>query len=477
MKKKLFIGITDFEAAFDLISRRNLFKKLIELGISMIMLRALVEMYRVNLTYVEINSEYSRTFLMTAGVLQGSATSTILFMAYTADLVKLFNDKFPVEDIIHLFHILLHADDCLILSECRKLFEEKFQCLGSYCDKNSIRLQPKKCSFLAINTNECEDIVLSNGVIKHTNEGLYLGSILSSKGDINHEVALEIQQRRKHFNKFFAFLRENYNAPFSVKEKVLEACVSSAVLHNCESWGNANVKFLELLYRKSLKYLLGVRTQVCNEFPYVELQKPTLASIILRRQYIFYMNCTVDKDWPLQRYIIRKALDVKCPYILHYIKLRENYSSGDEVTEKSLQKMKDSIMEKAMKEKSRYMSYVQLNPNLSRPEIYSRFIATYKLQKTSQLWMISHDLKVETGRHKRPVVPREERLCLCGAIETEEHFLLECTQYCHIRSKYNANEYTIESILNQNFICDYIHELFHCRKIFLDTRLTTGEDP
>ena len=109
------------------------------------MLRALVEMYRVNLTYVEINSEYSRTFLMTAGVLQGSATSTILFMAYTADLVKLFNDKFPVEDIIHLFHILLHADDCLILSECRKLFEEKFQFLGSYCDKNSIRLQSKKC--------------------------------------------------------------------------------------------------------------------------------------------------------------------------------------------------------------------------------------------------------------------------------------------------------------------------------------------
>ena len=87
MKVSLYIGITDFEAAFDLISCRNLFQKLIKLGISMFMLRALVEMYKMNISCIELNGEYSRTFHMAAGVLQGSATSTILFMAYTADIV------------------------------------------------------------------------------------------------------------------------------------------------------------------------------------------------------------------------------------------------------------------------------------------------------------------------------------------------------------------------------------------------------
>ena len=42
----LFIGVTDFEAAFDYISRRNLFKKLVNIGIGMFMLRALIEIYR-----------------------------------------------------------------------------------------------------------------------------------------------------------------------------------------------------------------------------------------------------------------------------------------------------------------------------------------------------------------------------------------------------------------------------------------------
>ena len=167
--------------------------------------------------------------------------------------------------------------------------------------KNSIRLQPLKCSFLTVNTNKIECILLDNGVINHTNEALYLGSTISSKGNVNSDVALEIQHRQKHFNKFYAFLKENYNAPLPVKEKVLDACVSSAVLYNCETWGDANVKQLELLYRKALKYMLGVRTQVCNAFPYIELAKPTLTSLIHRRQYIFFKNCTNEKDWPLPR--------------------------------------------------------------------------------------------------------------------------------------------------------------------------------
>ena len=60
----------------------------------------LKELYSVTECYVEMNNEYSRTFYTTAGVLQGSATSTILFMAYTADLVKIFS-KFPIEHWRH----------------------------------------------------------------------------------------------------------------------------------------------------------------------------------------------------------------------------------------------------------------------------------------------------------------------------------------------------------------------------------------
>ena len=81
LKRPLFIGITDFEAAFDYISRRKLFIKLVNLGIGMYMLTALIQMYKVIDARIYFNGEYSKTVHIISGVLQGSASSTLLFMA------------------------------------------------------------------------------------------------------------------------------------------------------------------------------------------------------------------------------------------------------------------------------------------------------------------------------------------------------------------------------------------------------------
>ena len=289
---------------------------------------------------------------------------------------------------------------------------------------------------------------------------MYLGSLLSSAGSVNNDVKLEIQKREKHFNKFYSFLRENYNAPLFVKEQVLDACVSSAILYNCETWGNADVKQLEMMYRKALKYMLGVRATNCNEFPYVELGKSTLTSLIHKRQYIFFKKCTVDSDWPLQRHIIRTAMDARCPFIAHYTRLVHTYTSAESIIQQSLQKLKSDIIAKANKLQSRYISYQKINPTLSKPNIYNTIIPTFKQQLTSRLRMISHDLAIEIGRHKRPKVPIARRICECGDIETEKHFVLNCHQYSHIRRKYNVtNSSVINFVLDTDFTCDFITDL------------------
>ena len=41
------------------------------------------------MAYVSIDSEYSDIFQLHSGVLQGAATSTILFIAYTSDVITL----------------------------------------------------------------------------------------------------------------------------------------------------------------------------------------------------------------------------------------------------------------------------------------------------------------------------------------------------------------------------------------------------
>ena len=99
-KSSLFIGITDFRAAFDSVSRLILFQKLIKLGIGFVMLNALKEMYSSANVCIEMNGEYSHSFELTAGVIQGSSTSTILFIAYSMDIINLFMNTFESDDYI-----------------------------------------------------------------------------------------------------------------------------------------------------------------------------------------------------------------------------------------------------------------------------------------------------------------------------------------------------------------------------------------
>ena len=219
-------------------------------------------MYKVTDAYVLLNGEYSRKLSITAGVLQGSASSTLLFMAYTSDLITLFRSYFPAEELIHHYHLLLHADDSLILAMSKSSLIQKFRKLCEYCRVNNIKLQLSKCGFLAIFSEEKEPIIFDDDVVKNLNESIYLGSTITDNGNVSMDIKAELKQRQKRLNKFSAFLTQNRNAPLKVKEKVLESCIVSAVINNCETWGDAQLDDLEKKYRNALKYMLGVNQHV-----------------------------------------------------------------------------------------------------------------------------------------------------------------------------------------------------------------------
>ena len=46
----------------------------------------------------------------------------------------------------------------------------------------------------------------------------------------------------------------------------------------------------------------------------------------------------------------------------------------------------------------------------------------------AKFWMSSHTLAIETGRHAKPKIVKEEIKCNLDDVEDEEHFLLKCPQ-------------------------------------------------
>ena len=91
---------------------------------------------------------------------------------------------------------------------------------------------------------------------------------------------------------------------------------------------------------------------------------------------------------------------------------------------------------------TKFVHYGQhLNPRLSVHAVYttSTYIPDYTRVSFSRLRLMSHSLRVETGRWSR--TPREERLCdRCDTqqVQDEEHVLISCPSTQHIRQRFDA---------------------------------------
>ena len=301
-KRKLYITFTDFEAAFDLVSRRLLFKKLITLGISSIMLTALMAIYLSSKSVIQHKGEFSDYLILLTGIKQGAPTSGILYIIYTAGIIDLFNKEFNAEPLIGMLHLLMHADDILMLASTKQKAKEKLMKLMKYSNENFIKLQLTKCSIMCVNSKDSDDheaLITENITLKNVSKETYLGSVITNSHKLLVDVKEDIKHRNFNIIKYYAFLRENNNAPIHIKIKALNSCIIASILHNCETWANSNLQQLEVKYRRILKCILGVSQSTCSELLFVELPVLPISTQVKIKQYNFWKkvdNILVEND-------------------------------------------------------------------------------------------------------------------------------------------------------------------------------------
>ena len=141
---------------------------------------------------------------------------------------------------------------------------------------------------------------------------------------------------------------------------------------------------------------------------------------------------------------------------------------------------------------------VILNPKLRtyctfkhdfKMEPYLSSIRDFKVRKILTRFRISnHVLQIEKGRHCKPKIPIDERLCkMCdsAAIEDEKHFLCDCNLYTDLRKSFIIscrtlgfygveNNFNLEYLLNNNDIVFYVGKLllkmFALRQSVIDNK-------
>ncbi len=430
-RKKLFICTLDFDGAFDRVSRAILLKKLALFGAGSLFLLCIAAMYKRTESVI-IQQDNHCVYELLSGIKQGLPLSPYLFLFYINDVFDFFYAIYDntSNNILEKIHILIHADDANILSSCRKLLVRKLHSMIHYCDLNAIKLQLSKCRFMVINgTNEDRQVIeLTVGDICPSADVLILGSPLSESGLLKDDLKLHMDIRFKNCIKFFNFIRNNKLAPIAIKLTVLNACVTSTLLHNCETFGYLLPAGIETLYFKLIKSALNVRPGTPNLLVLIESGLLPLKALIRKRQLKFFRRLKESFGENSKRKLVFNELcelTNQTAYMKHYIDLDRKYDNPNNIYKEAVNEIKETIRQKAQHPDKHYRFHIyhELNPEL----LPSPFLNSTNSDSITRFRLGSHNLPIETGRWSR--IKREDRLCrTCLVLGDEKHFLFKCSE-------------------------------------------------
>ena len=459
-KLKLFVTFVDFTKAYDLVPRNILFRLLKRMGCGMVMLAALVAIYVTTESVIG-------TAIVTAtlGVRQGSPTSCILFIIFINDLIKTIKSNCNVDGFLQWLHILVLMDDTVLLATSRASMIRKIILLQNYCTEYGMRINKEKTKFFVINggVGDSESITVNNLTIDHCNSYIYLGSPFTSDGSISSAVNMHAKLKMSHVLKYISFLRKNNDIPFIVKKRVFDAALMSSILYGCESWLGADFRPVIKLYNWSLKQLLGVRRTTTNQVCYAESGYPPLPDLIKYKQHKYFFVTWPERenipDDPLS-FAINLVKNTNTPNgkLIKYMIQNRIVTLSD-----AMDGVRSYIQES---DTSRCNTYKDINPDCSVHSIYTKKHNINEVHRISftRFRVCGHSLAIETGRWNRRGrgrLPVEERLCVCGLVQTERHVIENCSISQRFRDRYHFN--TLEDLFSDNFSdemkCQIIHEI------------------
>ena len=375
---------------------------------------------------------------------QGAANSCSLFTFYinsTVRAIKSFGD----DGFLKNLHCLLFMDDTVVLATTRDAMQEKLTLLCRESEAIGMEIHPKKSKYMVISAQDRRPFMLHNTSIDYTGEYVYLGTPILNAPLRNH-VKAHIDLKRGHLMKFYAFLKKNADAPFSVKELVLKSALSSAVLYGCESWLCNDLKPTVSPILTAQKQLLSVRNQTCSDLVRAELGYPETKETIKEAQFKFLKKLTARADYEGSpaHFAVNLARQAETSAGKCINSLLQGTANRFGVV--NLEDLKSRITES---ESTRRKTYYELNPHLSRHRMYKENVPEHMRIAFTRIRVGSHKLKIETGRWAR--IPTEERLCECGAVQTERHVLLSCPITEHLRGFFSEVNFSeLSALMNCN---------------------------
>ena len=499
-KKPLFITFIDFTKAFDFVNRDLLYYKLLKTGFSRKLVKIIMSLLTKASARVRWDGALGEKIDSTHGVLQGGIISPKLFNFFLADLKESLNGNFGITINGTNFTHLVYADDLVLVSQTNHGMQLLLNNLENYCRKWHLIVNSQKTKVMIFNKKKNDNIkfMLEKEQLEIVDTYKYLGHVLCTSRNIHTQMhqTLAVQgQRSLHllYNNIKSTV--GYLSP-TLAIKMFDSHVLPILEYNSEIWFSIKkVNEIEKIQLKFLKNILGVRNQTSTiglladtgRFPMLTRQHISVIKY-LDRMNNFQCPKLVRQCFEIQKQLHQskstcwysRLVSMLCNYDIDITQNLDLKFISSKIYDKSqaylFQEINDSDKQPKLRTYRNIKKDMRIEPylNLGLPKSVYCYIARFRLS--------SHNLSIELGRHKRPFVPAEERLCdkcTLNVVGDELHCLMICPRWVDIRRlliKTACNEIPNFLILSvesqfQEILCHKTIEMNHALGQFLYTAL------
>lgn len=243
VNRDIYACYIDFTKAFDTVKHDKLISILKTKNIDGHDIRIIANLYWNQTAKIKVESEFSEEIQIMKGVRQGCILSPLLFNVYSEAVFEeaVLDRSMGIKINGKFVNNLRYADDTVILSGTIYHLQCALDKINNVCLKYGLNMNEKKTKLMIItkDPNNARHIntklILNNNNIERVYSYKYLGTWISSDGDMTKEIKCRVEIARAAFCKMRKTF-SNRDLSLELRIRMLKCYIFSILLYGMEAW-------------------------------------------------------------------------------------------------------------------------------------------------------------------------------------------------------------------------------------------------
>jgi len=262
-KKRLYSTFIDLSQAFDSIEHTMLWEKMKQKSISSKFIQICQKIYENASAEVKTPTGFTKHIKIEKGVLQGETLSPILFIIFMDDTISCLNNSstLPIRMGATKIHIILYADDQILLAPTAQELQEKMNVLEHFFLENNLKVNTTKTKVVIFENREHKrryQFKWGPNELEIVKNYTYLGVPLNHTLNNNFSSKHFITQGKLAITNLLNLTWKAKIYKISQIFQLYYALVRSVVSYCAPIWGINNIEIFETLETNFLRRILRV---------------------------------------------------------------------------------------------------------------------------------------------------------------------------------------------------------------------------